>query len=107
MELPRCNSLTRGPKITIDKDKVVTIDEVFDILREQTNYTFIYQEDLFKKTPLVTLKKGTMRANKLLETCLAGKNITFNLKGNKIVALAATLPNANQQTITVTGTRFR
>ncbi len=37
-------------KIVIETDKTITVDEVFEIIKNQTNYTFIYQEDLFKNT---------------------------------------------------------
>src|SRR5690606_24105376 len=62
---------SQNTKIHIDKDQMVSIDEVFDLLRNQTDYTFIYEEDLFKDVPKVQLKKGTIRANKLLEICFS------------------------------------
>ena len=39
---------SQNDEIVINEDKDVTIDEIFDLFREQTKYTFIYQEDLFK-----------------------------------------------------------
>lgn len=95
---------SQNTKIRIDKDQVVSIDAVFDLLRDQTDYTFIYQEDLFKDAPKVQLKKGTIRANKLLETCFSGKGFKLDFKGNKIVIIAADSSSADQQTFTVTGT---
>ena len=79
---------SQNTKIHIDKDQVVSIDTVFDLLREQTDYTFIYEEDLFKGASKVQLKKGTIRANKLLETCFSGKDFKLELKGNKIIILS-------------------
>lgn len=55
---------SQNTKIHIDKDQIISIDDVFDLLREQTEYTFIYQEDLFKDVPKVQLKKGFIRANR-------------------------------------------
>ena len=94
---------SQNAKIHIDKDQVVSIDAVFDLLREQTDYTFIYQEDLFKDSPKVQLKKGTIRANRLLETCFLGKDFKIDLKGDKIVIIATTTSSETPQTITVTG----
>ena len=53
-------------KITIDLDKEVTIHEIFKIIKNQTEYRFIYPEDLFEKTANVKLKKGVINLNELL-----------------------------------------
>ena len=96
---------SQNTKIHIDKDQMVSIDDVFDLLREQTDYTFIYQEDLFKDVPKVQLKKGFIRANRLLETCFSGKDFKLDLKGNKIVIIATEGPSSTeQQTLIISGT---
>src|SRR5690606_37771178 len=88
----------------IDKDKVVTIDEVFDLLREQTDFTFIYQEDMFKNVPKIKLKKGTINANKLLNENLADEGFNFELIGkNKIVITKVKVEAKAQQQIKVSG----
>ncbi|WNH09149.1 SusC/RagA family TonB-linked outer membrane protein [Thalassobellus suaedae] len=77
---------SQDSKIEIEKDDVVTIDEIFDLLRTQTNYTFIYQEDLFKDTPKVQIKKGTIKTNELLKQTLSSVDFNFDFStNNKIV----------------------
>lgn len=95
---------SQNTKIHIDKDQTVSIDAVFDLLRDQTDYTFIYEEDLFKDVPKVQLKKGTILANKLLEICFSGKDFKLNLKGDKIIIIATEPSNTVLQTFTVSGT---
>ncbi len=95
---------SQNTKIRIDKDQTVSIDAVFDLLRDQTNYTFIYEEDLFKDVPRVQLKKGTILANKLLEICFSGKDFKLDLKGDKITIIATEPSNTTLQTFTVSGT---
>jgi len=98
------NVFTQNVKIVVDKDKVVTIDEVFDLLREQTDFTFIYQEDMFKNVPKVKLKKGTISANKLLSESLASEGFNFELTDkNKIIISKAKPEEKVQQQIKVTG----
>ena len=96
--------LSQNTKIHIDKDQVVSIDAVFDLFRNQTDYTFIYQEDLFKDMPKVHLKKGTIRANKLLEECFADKDFILDLKDDKIIIITTALNSTVQQPFTVSGT---
>ncbi|WP_167398345.1 SusC/RagA family TonB-linked outer membrane protein [Flavobacterium crocinum] len=80
------NLFSQNTKVVIAADKTVSVDEVFDIIKQQTNYTFIYQEDLFKKLPKVHLKKGTIKVNELLKTAFASKNFDFSLSnGNTIL----------------------
>lgn len=95
---------TQNVKIVVDKDKIVTIDEVFDLLRVQTDFTFIYQEDMFKNVPKIKLKKGTISANKLLNENLANEGFNFELIGkNKIVITKAKPEEKVQQQIKVSG----
>ena len=65
------NIFSQNAKIDISADIVLTIDEVFDLIKEQTDYTFIYKSDLFKNAPQVSLKKGIIKVNKLLKQSLS------------------------------------
>ncbi|CAM3453142.1 SusC/RagA family TonB-linked outer membrane protein [Flavobacterium chungbukense] len=80
------NLFSQNSKVVITADKTVSVDEVFDIIKKQTNYTFIYQEDLFKKLPKVHLKKGKIKVNELLEASFSNKDFDFSFSnGNTIV----------------------
>ena len=80
------NLFSQNTKVVIAADKMVSVDEVFDIIKQQTNYTFIYQEDLFKKLPRVQLKKGKIRVNDLLKATFTSKDFDFSFaNGNTIV----------------------
>ncbi|MEM9143829.1 MAG: TonB-dependent receptor plug domain-containing protein, partial [Bacteroidota bacterium] len=99
------NVFSQYTKLTIDKDQVVTIDAVFDLFKDQTDYTFIYPSDLFKDAPLVALKKGVISANELLKISLSDKGYGFKLKKKKIRVFPGTLPNDEVQAqFTVSGT---
>ncbi len=63
------NSLAQK-KVKIDSDMLVSVDEVFDIIKTQTDYYFIYPQDLFTTTPKVELKKGLFTVSKLLSDYL-------------------------------------
>lgn len=100
---PPGNLFSQNTKIVIATDKTVTVDEVFDIIKQQTNYTFIYQEDLFKKLPKVHLNKGTIRVNDLLKISLSKKDFDFNLtNGNTIIINEISNPKVPQQPKNIT-----
>ena len=94
----------QNTKITIDADKTISIYEVFDLIRSQTEFTFIYQSDIFKNTPKIHLKKGIIKANELLEKSLATHNFIFALAADKsIVVKPKTATSVIEDPVKVTG----
>lgn len=84
-------------KIVIDSDRMVTVDEVFKIIKQQTDYTFIYQKDIFKNLPPVQLKKGVIRVDKLLNQSLAGGNLNIALTQNNTIIIKEANTKQQQQ----------
>ena len=74
-------------KVKIDDDKVVPVDEVFNIIQKQTKYRFMYPQDLFLDMPKVKLKKGEIQVSKLLEQSLAGSNFNFKLSDDNSIVI--------------------
>lgn len=73
-------------KISIEVDKVVSVDEVFDIIQDQTKYRFLYPADLFTNAPKVQLKKGEIGVDELLNQSLSHSSVEFELiQKNRIV----------------------
>src|SRR5690606_25947568 len=70
--------------ITIEKDRILSVDEVFDLIMEQTDYSFVYQVDMFKDFPKVTLKKGKVRINQVLKQSLSDAYINLQVINNTI-----------------------
>ncbi|MDO5979838.1 SusC/RagA family TonB-linked outer membrane protein [Flavivirga spongiicola] len=79
--------LSQNTKIKIDIDNTLTVDEVFDLIMEQTDYKFIYQEGIFKDFPRVKVKKGIVSANKLLQKSLSSGNFNVVLSSNNTVVV--------------------
>lgn len=100
--------LSQNAKVTINADQTVTVDEVFDIIMNQTDYKFIYQEGIFSNFPKVELKKGRIKANDLLKRSLSAGNFNFEFNANNtIVIKTAVRPEIKpvvQQDRQITGT---
>lgn len=95
---------SQNARVTIDADKIVTVDEVFDLIMKQTNYKFIYQEGIFNNFPKITLKKGKIRANNLLERSLSGGDFNFDFNANNTIIIKSETKKAIVQDRQVTGT---
>lgn len=74
-------------KIQIPQDMSLNVDQVFDLIKEQTDFRFIYRSNLFKDLPKVKVKKGVMRANKLLEKVLSQGDFKLNISANNTVTI--------------------
>ena len=95
-------------KIVITHDQMATINDVFHMIRAQTDYRFIYSKNLFKNTPEIQLKKGEVsiesllkRFNDLIDMYIDvsdDKTITIK-KGNKNLKI-----RSPQQQVVITGT---
>jgi hypothetical protein len=101
------NVLSQNVKIKIEVDKSITVDEVFDLIMQQTDYKFMYQEGIFKDFPEVNVKKGLVNANKLLEKSLSSGYFLISIgKNNTVVVIKNTSAievNQTLQTKVITG----
>lgn len=100
------NVLSQNTKIKIDTDKVLTVDEVFDLIMDQTSYTFIYEINMFRDFPKVDLKKGVIGANQLLQKSLVSEKFNFNFSNNNTIIIQEKPEptGLEEQGVTITGT---
>ncbi len=99
------NVISQNSKIKIDQDKNITVDEIFDLIKKQTDYNFFYEEGLFKDFPLVKVKKGIIKTNKLLKRSLSSSNFEIILTNDndfliKEVSSSSVIIGDKQQSIT-------
>ncbi|WP_303317210.1 SusC/RagA family TonB-linked outer membrane protein [Flavivirga abyssicola] len=74
-------------KIEIKSDRTLTVDEVFEIIRTQTDYRFAYRSDAFIDAPEIEVKKGLINAHDLLVKSLAFGNLYYELAPNRTIVL--------------------
>lgn len=74
-------------EVFISKDEVASVDRVFKIIKEQTDYHFIYPKDLFRNTPKIHLKKGLVKIQDLLNESLESDNLNFEVSKNNTIVI--------------------
>lgn len=79
--------VSQNSKIKIEKTEVLTVDEVFDLIMNQTNYKFFYEEGIFNNLPKVKVKKGIISTNKLLKKSLSLENLDITVTANNSILL--------------------
>lgn len=78
-------SYAQTQSVEITENKTVTVDEVFDIIKKQTDYKFIYKANLFKGMPKVALKKGKTTVKELLEKAVSADKFKISTRGNSLI----------------------
>ncbi len=89
--------------IEIESDKTISIDEVFDIIKQQTDFNFIYRSDMFKDYPKVSVKKGTIKANKLLEKSLSAGNFLIKISEDNTILISEDTHSSDYQELKIKG----
>lgn len=74
-------------QVTIDMDKEVSVDEVFNIIQNQTRYRFLYPQDLFTNAPKVHLKKGIIPISRLLKQSFVHSDVKFEVSQNNTIVI--------------------
>ncbi len=95
--------LSQNIKILIDADKTITVEEVFDIIDRQTDYSFVYKPGMFKELPEVHLKKGSILVNKLLRKSLSKGNFSIVLNEDNIIFVEQKIPIKDKQKHSING----
>ncbi|MBD0825479.1 SusC/RagA family TonB-linked outer membrane protein [Aestuariibaculum marinum] len=95
------NLLSQNSIIKIQEDRELSVEDVLDLIGKQTDYTFIYDSDLFKNLPKIQIKKGSIKANELLANCFSLNNYVFSLENGNTVIIKRDI--LRQQEITITG----
>ncbi|TYA74765.1 SusC/RagA family TonB-linked outer membrane protein [Seonamhaeicola marinus] len=91
------NSFSQSAKVTINKDKVLSVKQVFKLINKQTDYKFIYRHDLVKALPELPLKKGTIKVCDLLDRYLSPSGLSYSFTENSTVIVHKQKETINQK----------
>lgn len=79
--------LSQNLKIKIEKDKKLTVDEVFKLIMNQTDYKFFYEKGLFKGVPKFEFKKGEVKVEDLLAQSLTRGDLDVIVTNNNTILI--------------------
>nr|WP_320023114.1 SusC/RagA family TonB-linked outer membrane protein [uncultured Draconibacterium sp.] len=92
--------------VSIESSGELTVDEVFQLITEQTEYNFLYPDGLFSGLPKVKLIKGFIKVDKLIAQSIPKSRFKVVLsEGNNIIIEESRLANQIGVSGTVTDTR--
>ncbi|SFW19424.1 Carboxypeptidase regulatory-like domain-containing protein [Sinomicrobium oceani] len=76
---------SQDARIKINKDLTLSVEQIFHLIENQTEYRFIYRHDLVRQAPPVNIRKGVIRAGDLLHMGLTPINYTYDFFDNTII----------------------
>jgi len=71
-------------KISLN-EKNIPLEKVIDLIRAQSGYDFVYNDQDVKNTSLVTVHLNNVDLKKSLEICFKGRDLDFEIKEGTIV----------------------
>lgn len=80
-------ALSQNVKIMIKNNQKASVDQIFDLIKQQTKYRFVYRSDMFNNSPKIQLEKGTINVSTLLEKSLSNGKFTYELASNNIIII--------------------
>lgn len=83
--------------------KNVPVSTVLKVIRSQTGYDFFYNKDLLKDAKLVSLSLNNVAIESVLDSCLSGLSLTYEIKDNVVLFRKITPVDFLVIPITVTG----
>ncbi|MGB3149591.1 MAG: carboxypeptidase-like regulatory domain-containing protein [Maribacter sp.] len=79
---------SQNEKIIFAEDAKLSIEEILNTVKKQTDYNFIYRSDLFEESSSIDIKKGVITVGSLLEKCASQTNFVYQFVDNKGIVLS-------------------
>ena len=92
--------------ITIIEDQTISVEGIFNLIKIQTDYQFVYNHELVKNAPSIDIKKGVVKSGDLLKQGLDPVFLTYEFINNTVVVKPKIHPDFKvplQDTFTITG----
>ena len=79
--------------------KRVPLTQVFNTIKQQTGYSFFWDQQLLDKAPLINISLKDASIETALDNCLKGLNLSYEIKGN-IVLIKQRVAAITKETVT-------
>ncbi len=97
------DGFSQKANIIINSDKAITINEVFELIKTQTNYRLVYRPEQINDASTINVKQGAIKTDELLKLALNPIECSFKFVEKTIVIIKdSTL--LNQEIFTIKGT---
>lgn len=93
---------SQNDKVSFDDDASLTMEEILEVIKKQTDYNFIYRSNLFANHPKIKVEKGKIRIGVLLDRCAELTDIEFQFSENNAIFLKKRLHKLKKENVQFT-----
>ena len=76
---------SQNDSINIDANKNISLENVFTLIKKHTDYQFVYDVNMIKDAPNISLKEGSITVKALLDLGLSPINCVYEFLDNTII----------------------
>jgi len=80
-------SYSQNAIIDIESNVAISVEDIFELIRSNTNYQFIYKYNLIKDAPKVKIEKGIIKVKDLLKKGLDGISCTYDFDDDQTIVV--------------------
>lgn len=96
--------LAQNKLVRVDSNKSMSLEEIFNLIKAQTDYKFVYNAQLIEHASKVNVSQGEMKAGDLLAKGLKQAGLDFEFANNTFVVKHEAAPAQQKQAeVRVTG----
>ncbi|MBA6152811.1 SusC/RagA family TonB-linked outer membrane protein [Gelidibacter maritimus] len=79
------DGLAQNANIVINSNQTLNVKQVFKLINKQTNYRFVYRNDLVNDAPHIIVEKGTIKTKDLLNNILTPIGVDYIFSDDTII----------------------
>lgn len=96
------SSFSQDALINIEKTSYLNTEQIFDLIRSNTDYQFVYRYDLVKNAKKIQIREGIIKVKDLLNNALNPISCTYDFDDQKTIVVRKKKKN-DDQLKTITG----
>lgn len=93
------DGMAQDAEIVISSNQTLNVKQVFKLINQQTNYRFVYRNNLINDAPQIMVEKGTMKTSELLNHILAPINVDYVFTDDDTIVIKRKSSNATVSTV--------
>ena len=101
------NGFSQNADIQINNSETISVEAIFELIKSQTDYSFVFRPEHLKNAPEINVQKGIIKAYQLLKMGLDPIDCTYEFTDNTVIVKQKIHPVLNvpmQETFTIEGT---
>ncbi len=81
------HSFAQTETVKVEEDLTLSIEDLFDLIQSNTDYQFVYANNVVKDIPKINLSEGSFTVSELLNLKLKNSSITYEFNDDRTIII--------------------